>query len=298
MTQPIGIVGLGIMGGAFASNLLRAGHAVVGHDIAADARARFEAGGGRALASATEVVRAAAVTFVSLPTVKAFESVYAEVARAGAAGHVLVDTCTMPLEAKQAAAAALDGSGSILLDCPVSGTGAQAAKKDLVVFGSGDAQAFERARPALEGMSRKQVYLGAFGRGSVMKFLANHLVNIHNVAAAEALTLAGKAGMDLGLVYDTLQDSAGTSRMFQIRGPLMVADRYDEPTARVDLFMKDLAIIGAFADSLHCPVPLFSASTALYHAAMSQGRAADDTAVVCRVLEGLAGVRRAPAPSR
>lgn len=292
MTQPIGIVGLGIMGGAFAGNILKAGHAVVGHDISADARARLQAAGGRALGSATEVVRAAEVTFISLPTVKAFEAVYAEIARAGAAGRVLVDTCTMPIDAKKAALAGLEGSGCAMLDCPVSGTGAQAAKKDLVVFGSGDGEAFERARTALEGMSRKQVYLGEFGRGSVMKFLANHLVNIHNVAAAEALTLAGKAGMDLGLVYDTLQDSAGTSRMFQIRGPLMVADRYDEPTARIDMFMKDLAIIGEFAESLHCPVPLFSASTTLYHAAMSQGLAAEDTAAVCRVLEGLAGIRR------
>ena len=198
----------------------------------------------------------------------------------------------MPIAVKKAALAGLAGSGCTMLDCPVSGTGAQAAKKDLVVFGSGDPDAFEAARPALEGMSRKQVFLGEFGKGSAMKFLANHLVNIHNVAAAEAFTLAAKAGIDPSTLFETLQDSAGSSRMFQIRGPLMVAGRYDQPTARIDMFMKDLHIIGEFAAGLNCPVPLFSASTQLYHSAMSQGLAGEDTAAVLRVLEGMAGVRR------
>jgi putative dehydrogenase len=292
MTQAIGIVGLGIMGGAFATNLLKAGYQVVGFDVSDDARSRFTAAGGKLLGSATQVVQAAEVTFTSLPTVKAFDAVYAEIAKLKVAGKVLVDACTMPIAVKKAALARLTDSGCTMLDCPVSGTGAQAAKKDLVVFGSGDPDAFETARPALEGMSRKQVFLGEFGKGSAMKFLANHLVNIHNVAAAEAFTLAAKAGIDPATLFDTLQDSAGSSRMFQIRGPLMVAGRYDQPTARIDMFMKDLHIIGEFAAGLNCPLPLFSASTQLYHSAMSQGLAGEDTAAVLRVLEGMAGVRR------
>ena len=292
MTQTVGIVGLGIMGGAFAANLMKAGFEVAGYDVSDEAMARFRAAGGKAMGSATEVILGAPVSFTSLPSVKAFKAVYAEIARAGARDRIVIEASTMPVHAKEEALAGLAGTGCIMLDCPVSGTGAQAAKKDLVVLGSGDAAAFEKARPVFEGMSRKQCYLGAFGKGSTMKFLANHLVNIHNVAAAEAITLASKAGIDLNLVYDTLQDSAATSRMFQIRGPLMIEQRYDNPTARVDMYMKDLEIITEFAQRLRCPVPLFTAATQYYHAAMSQGYGADDTAVVCRVLESLAGVER------
>lgn len=292
MTQAVGIIGLGIMGGAFGANLVKAGHQVFGYDVSADAAAQLNAAGGKAPGSMNEVLLSAPVTFTSLPTVAAFNAVFAEMAPMLKPGHVVVDTCTMPLEIKQAAYDKLQAVGAHLLDCPVSGTGAQAAKKDLVVLGSGDAAAFEKARSALEGMSRKQLYLGGFGTGSKMKYIANLLVNIHNVAAAEAFTLASKAGIDLQLVYDTLQDSAGSSRMFQMRGPLMVADHYQPPTARISLHMKDLDIISRFADGLHCPVPLFNIATQLYHAASSQGMGAEDTAAVCRVLEQLAGVQR------
>ncbi len=293
--QTTGVIGLGIMGGAMSANLIKAGHTVVGFDVSSEACARFAARGGRVAASAADVMRAAPVTITSLPTVKAFLAVYAELAQHADAGKVLVDCCTMPIEIKEQALAGLAGTGAFMLDCPVSGTGAQAINKDLVVLGSGDQAAFEKARPVFEGMSRKQVYLGAFGKGSTMKFLANHLVNIHNVAAAEAFTLAAKAGIDLNVVYETLQDSAATSRMFQMRGPLMVADRYDNPSAQIDMFMKDLEIIGHFAERLRCPVPLFSLATQFYHAAQSQGLGAEDTAAVCRTLESLAGVKRAAA---
>ena len=288
-----GVIGLGIMGGAMSANLLKAGHQVVGFDISPEAAARFTANGGRLLGSAAEVMRAAPVSIVSLPSVKAFLAVYAELAKQAVAGRILVDACTMPIDVKEEALAGFAGTGVQLLDCPVSGTGTQAINKDLVVLGSGDQAAFEAARPVFEGMSRKQVYLGAFGKGSTMKFLANHLVNIHNVAAAEAFTLAAKAGIELNVVYETLQDSAATSRMFQMRGPLMVADRYDNnPSAQIDMFMKDLDIIGRFAERLRCPVPLFSLATQFYHAAQSQGYGAEDTAAVCRTMESLAGVQR------
>ena len=213
----IGIIGLGIMGGAFGANLVKAGMQVAGYDISAHAAAQLNAAGGKALASMKEVLDSTPITITSLPTVAAFNAVFAEMVPLLKPGHIVIDTCTMPLEVKQAAYEKLQAIGAHLLDCPVSGTGAQAAKKDLVVLGSGDAAAFEKSRTALEGVSRKQLYLGAFGKGSTMKYIANLLVNIHNVAAAEAFTLANKAGLDLQSVYDTLQDSAGSSRMFQMR---------------------------------------------------------------------------------
>ena len=144
------------------------------------------------------------------------------------------------------------------------------------------------AAPIFAGFAKAHFDLGAFGNGSRMKFIANHLVTIHNLAAAEAFVLGEMAGLDPALVFDVLADSAGASRMFQIRGPMMVRGRYDEPTATMTTHLKDLAIIGKFAADLNCPTPLFTTAAQFYHAGVAQGRGAEDTAAVCAVLERLA----------
>jgi putative dehydrogenase len=288
----IGIVGLGIMGSAMARNLLSNGYAVVGYDPSDEAADRLCSAGGEALSSARAVAQRADVLIISLPTVAVFEQVMAELAQHAPTGQVIIETSTMPVEAKQRAHARLSQAGQILLDCTVSGTGAQAANKDLVVFGSGDAAAFDSIRPVLGAFSRRSLFLGKFGNGSTMKFIANHLVTIHNAAAAEAFALAGSAGLDLGTVFEALADSAATSRMFQLRGPMMVLRRYDKPTATIGMYMKDLDVISDFAARLRCPTPLFTAATQLYYAALHRGQGELDTASVCSVLEDMAGVQR------
>ena len=152
--------------------------------------------------------------------------------------------------------------GITLLDCPLSGTGAQARTKDLVVYASGDKAAFEKAEPVLQGFSRAHYYLGEFGNGSKMKFVANLLVAIHNVSAAEAFVLGMKAGLDPETIFEVAGDSAGGSRMFQVRGPQMVAGDYDDATMKVEVWQKDMKIIGEFATKLGVPTPLFNASAA------------------------------------
>jgi putative dehydrogenase len=199
---------------------------------------------------------------------------------------------TLPIEVKVRGEARIAAQGKILLDCPVSGTGAQAARKDLVVVASGDEAAFERCHEVFASISRAQKYVGAFGNGSRMKFIANHLVTIHNLSTAEAFVLGEIAGLDPALVFDAIADSAGSSRMFQIRGPMMVAGQYDEPTATMTTHLKDLDIIGKFAADLHCPTPLFATAVQFYYAGVPQGRGGQDTAAVCAVLEKLAGIER------
>jgi 3-hydroxyisobutyrate dehydrogenase-like beta-hydroxyacid dehydrogenase len=117
-------------------------------------------------------------------------------------------------------------------------------------------------------------------------------VAIHNVAAAEAFILGMKAGLDAQTIYKVIADGAGSSRMFQVRGPQMVAGRYDEATMKVEVWQKDMKIIGDYATRLGVPTPLFNASAALYTAAMAQGFEKQDTASVCAVLESMARVRR------
>jgi 3-hydroxyisobutyrate dehydrogenase len=295
MARRVGIVGIGIMGTAMMRNLLRDGFEVVGYDVAEGAMARLAEAGGIAAASPRDVAEKAEILITSLPNVDAFEQVMAGqggIASSNGKGQMVIECSTLPIEVKARGEAQLAAQGKILLDCPVSGTGAQAARKDLVVFASGDEAAFERGREVLAGMSRAQKYVGAFGNGSRMKFIANHLVTIHNLAAAEAFVLGEMAGLDPALVFDVIADSAGSSRMFQIRGPMMVAGRYDEPTATMTTHVKDLDIIGKFAADLHCPTPLFSAAVQFYYAGVAQGRGGQDTGAVCAVLEKLAGIDR------
>jgi putative dehydrogenase len=295
MDKIVGVVGLGIMGGAMAKNLLAAGFRVVGFDVSADAKAAFTARGGELASSPKEVADKVDIVILSLPTIQALDEVTSGqvgLPTSSKKGLIALEMSTMPIEAKTRAFNAMKAKGQVLMDCPVSGTGAQAANKDLVVFGSGEEADYKKVMHVLEGMSRRQVYVGPFGNGSKIKFLANHLVTIHNVAAAEAFAYGQKAGLDPKLIFDVLQDSAGTSRMFQVRGPQMVAGRYDNVTATNKTHLKDLNIINAYAQEVHAPLPLFAAASQYYYAAYEQGAADLDTAAVCMIAERLAGINR------
>jgi 3-hydroxyisobutyrate dehydrogenase-like beta-hydroxyacid dehydrogenase len=290
----VGVVGLGIMGSAMAAHLVTASFPVTGYDIVRDKVNALVRGGGSGATSPAEVAAQSDVVVTSLATADAVRAVVegGDGLVAGAAqGAVVVDTNTMPLAVKERARERLAEVGVPMLDCTLSGTGAQAARRDLVVYASGDREPYERALPVLEAVSRSVRYLGDFGIGSKMKFAANLLVALHNVAAAEAFVLARKAGLDPELLYDVISDGAGTSRMFEVRGPMMVADEYDEPSARMSLFMKDVNTIDEFARSVGAPLPLFSAAIPLYIAAMAQGRADQDPAAVHAVLMTLADQR-------
>ena len=298
----MGVVGLGIMGGAFARHLAAAKFRVIGYDVIAAKRAALRKLGGAPAASPAAVATQAKVIITSLPSVAAFEAALFDengVADGAQRGVTIVETSTLPLAAKRRAHKRLAARGITLLDCPISGTGAQAAAKDIVIYASGDRGAYARCRAVFAGFARNTYYCGAFGIGSVLKFIANHLVTIHNLSAAEAFVLAERAGVDPELMYRVIKDGAGSSRMFEVRGPMMVRHRYQPATMKVDVYQKDIAIIKAFAASLRCPTPLFTLSKRFYDAAMKGGHAKQDTAVVHAILRRLAGLgpatRRRPA---
>jgi 3-hydroxyisobutyrate dehydrogenase-like beta-hydroxyacid dehydrogenase len=125
-----------------------------------------------------------------------------------------------------------------------------------------------------------------------MKFVANLLVAIHNVASAEAMVLGIKAGLDPQQIHDLVTAGAGNSRVFELRAPMMVAGSYDDATMKIDVWQKDMAIITGFATSLGAPTPLLNATMPIYASAMATGHAQHDTAAVCAVLERMAGVVR------
>jgi len=294
----VGIVGLGIMGGAFAENLVAAGWRVIGYDVAPGRRRALAKHGIEIAADAGEVARAARTVILSLPKPAALAATATAIAAAGVRRRIVVECSTFSLDDKAAAEARLRQAGHVLLDCPVSGTGFQAKVKDLVIYASGGPAEIKRLRPLFADFSRSVHDLGAFGNGSRMKYIANLLVAIHNVASAEALVLGMKAGLPPQLVYDEIRIGAGNSRVFELRAPMMVKGRYDKPTMKNAIWQKDMDVIGRFAQSLGAPTPLFCATLPIYAAAMSTGYAEQDTAATCAVLEAMAGVKRGRAGRR
>jgi putative dehydrogenase len=289
----VGIAGLGIMGGAFAKNLHATGWRVIGYDVDAKPRRRMARAGVDIAKDAGDLAARAATIITSLPHGGALaDTVAAIIAAPVTKPRVLVEMSTLALDDKLAAARVLQRAGHVMLDCPVSGTGAQAKLKDIVIYASGDSKTIRRLRPLFAAFSRAMHDVGEFGNGSRMKFVANLLVAIHNVAAAEAMVLGMKSGLDAKLIFDMVTAGAGTSRVLELRGPMMVKGRYDDATMKVALWQKDMAVIGEFAQSLGCPTPLFNATGPLYDAAMASGHAAQDTASVCAVLERMAGLKR------
>jgi putative dehydrogenase len=284
MAGTVGIIGLGIMGGAISKNLLARGWLVFGTDIDPAKNAELTAAGGTACPNIAAVCTAAPVILTSLPSPYALAAVSAAIASTPAP-RVVVETSTMALSDKLAAHDVLAAAGHTALDCTLSGTGAQAVNRDLVVYASGDPAAIAAQMPLFGDFARAAHDIGIFGNGTRMKFVANLLVAIHNVAAAEAMVLANAAGLDPNLVVQLAGAGAGASRMFDMRAPMMAAGSYTPATMRVSTWQKDMDIIGAFARDLGVTLPLFEASAPIYTAAMKAGLGDQDTAAVFAVLD-------------
>lgn len=288
----IGMIGLGIMGSAWYGHLLDAGFDVVGHDVVDRKVAELEQAGGTRASSAAEVAQATDIVVTSLDKPGALADVVGGpdgLASGAGPDLVVVETSTFPLGIKEDAREQLARVGATLLDCTISGTGHQARERDIAIYASGDENDVERCRPLFDAVARSTYYVGAFGNGSKMKFVANLLVAVHNLSTAEALLLAQRSGLDLEQVLQVIGDGAGSSRMWEIRGPVMVETGYEEPAARLRMFMKDIDIIGSHAADVDAPVPLFSAALPFYSAAMAQGRGDQDAAALIAVLRTLTG---------
>jgi putative dehydrogenase len=285
MGGTVGIVGLGIMGGAIARNLVERGWRVIGFDTDAARRAELALAGVRIADDTGQVAREAPIIMTSLPTPAAVEDVAQAIANSGQSPRIVVELSTLTLADKLHFEDILKKAGHIALDCPLSGTGAQARNRDLVVYASGDSASIARCARLFSDFAKQSADLGAFGNGSRMKFVANHLVAIHNVATAEAMILAQRAGLDPKMVVDMVGPGAGGSRMFQMRAPMMVEGVYEPATMKVSTWKKDMAIIAEFADDVGCATPLFTLTQPVYTEAMAMGLGDQDTAAVFEVLK-------------
>jgi putative dehydrogenase len=273
------------MGGAIARNLVDRGWRVIGFDIDAARRAELASANVTIAGDVGEVARDAPIIMTSLPSPAAAEDVARIIAGSGQTPRIVVELSTLSIADKLRFEAILKKAGHIALDCPLSGTGAQAKNRDLVVYASGDSHAIAQCMGLFSDFAKQSADLGKYGNGSRMKFVANHLVAIHNVATAEAMILAERAGLDPKMVVDMVGPGAGGSRMFQMRAPMMVDGVYEPATMKVSTWRKDMAIIAEFADDVCCATPLFTLTQPVYAEAMAMGLGDQDTAAVFEVLK-------------
>lgn len=289
----VAVIGLGAMGMGAARSCLRAGLEVTGCDLSPAARAAFEAAGGAARASAADLPEGtqAVLTLV----VNAAQTEAAIFGPAGCAsllarGAVVISSATMsPDEARRLAALA-EARGLLWLDAPVSGGAAKAAEGAMTVMASGSAAAFAAARPVLDAVASKVWELGeAVGLGATVKVAHQLLAGVHIAVAAEAMSLAIRAGADPRQFYEVVTSAAGNSWMFENR-MARVLEGDDAPRSAVDIFVKDLGLVAEMARGLDHPVPLAAQARQLFTAASAMGHGRADDGFVIRVWQALTGI--------
>jgi len=285
----IGIIGLGIMGLAYARNLVKAGYQVSGFDICQDQGKALDKCGGVSVSGLGDLAAQSDVIFMALASNNALIKCVDDLEKAALAGKIFCEMGTFSLSQKMLVHDRLEPLGATVLDCPVSGTGGQAAVGDLSVYLSGKEDIAKKLYPVFSAIARDVRYVGPYGTGIKLKLVANLLVTIHNLATAEALLLAKKSDLDLEMVYDAICQGGGTSRMFEVRGKMMIEEQYEPATMKHEVFAKDLKLIVDQAAKSNCPIPLTASSLPFYYAALSQGRGKEDTASLYGVLESLSG---------
>lgn len=285
------------MGSGMAASLLRKGHAVAGFDPTPAAIEKLAASGGRAAASPAEAAAGAQIVLCVVVNSAQTEGVlFGEngVFPVMESGSVFISSATMaPSDAKRFAAR-LGQRGILYLDAPISGGAAKAAQGSLTVMASGSPAAFDRAKPALDAIATKVYRLGdEAGIGASVKMVNQHLAGVHIAAAAEAMTLAAKLGLDLATVYEVITASAGNSWMFENRVPHIIDGDY-APLSSVEIFVKDLGILQDMARAERFPVPVAAAALQMYLATAGAGMGRDDDSSVARTYAALSGATLPP----
>jgi 3-hydroxyisobutyrate dehydrogenase-like beta-hydroxyacid dehydrogenase len=288
----IAVVGVGLLGSAVASRLLAGGFTVTGYDTRPDQMAALGSRGLKAASSLKGAVADADAVFTILPTPDAVEAailgpdgLLGLVPRA--ATVIQMSTISPTLARRLAEAAAAAGIG--FLDAPMSGTSAMVERGDCTIFAGGDPALVNACQLVFSAIARRTTHVGAVGSASLAKLAANLLVALNTAALAEALVLGAKGGLAPRMLLDILKDSAGASRMVDVRGPLMVEHRF-EPQMKLELFLKDFRLMLEEAQRLGVALPLTSLTQQLCTATVAAGRGGDDLAVLVTTLEKMAGI--------
>jgi 2-hydroxy-3-oxopropionate reductase len=290
---PVGFIGLGVMGGPMARNLIRAGHTVTGFDTDRTRLGRFVAAGGKPAASAAEVGRASEVVCLSLPTSEVVRQVVMGedgLATVMKSGTRILDCSTTEPKVAQDAATLCATRGIAFLDAPVSGGEQGAIDATLSIMVGGDAAAFSRCEPILAVMGRSVVHLGGSGMGQAAKLINNLIVAAGFATVCEGWALAVKAGLDPATLHEAIRGGWAGSRVMEETIP-RVLHRNFVPGGTVDIMAKDVGYALNMARTLDMPVPVTALVHELFRMAKAQGKGPKAQPVLITLWEEWTGIR-------
>jgi 3-hydroxyisobutyrate dehydrogenase len=284
----VGWVGLGAMGAPMAARAARAGHVVRGYDVTPGRAASLATDGVQPAGTAAAAADGADLTVIMVATPEQMEqALFAPGGAAGtlAAGSVLMVMATVGPEAVVSAAGRLARSGVAVVDAPVSGGTVRAAAGDLLIMVSGPDEPVARAAPVLSALARSAPVVGPSpGDGQRMKLVNQLLCGVHIAAAAEALAFAEALGLTAADCWRVLREGAAASFMLDDRGHRMVEGEFEPARSALDIFVKDMGLVGAAAERAGSPVPLAAAARELYVRGHSLGLGRRDDSVLIEVL--------------
>ena len=290
MTSNVGVVGLGAMGKGMAGSLRRSGCKVHVFDVRTEAAEAFAAEGGVACASPAELAAHCDVIVSVVVNAAQTESVlFGEGGCAGAMklGSVFVMCSTVDPSWSMALEARLAALDILYLDAPISGGAAKASSGEMTMMTSGRPEAFAVAGSLLDAMAAKVYRLGdQAGAASKVKIINQLLAGVHIAAAAEAMALGLREGVDPAALYEVITHSAGNSWMFENRMPHVLAADYT-PLSAVDIFVKDLGLVLDMARASKFPLPLSSTAHQMFMQASTAGFAKEDDSAVIKIFPGI-----------
>ena len=286
----VGVIGLGAMGAGMAGSLRRAGCDVHVCDIRDGVAAKFAEGGGTACATPAELAARCDVVVSVVVNAQQTESVlFGEggVAAAMRPGSAFVMCSTVDPNVSIAFERRLEAMGLLYVDAPISGGAAKAASGEMTVMGAARDEAWAKVEPLLHAMAAKVYRLGdRAGNGSKVKIINQLLAGVHIAAAAEAMALGLREGVDGAALYDVITHSAGNSWMFENRMAHVLKADYT-PLSAVDIFVKDLGLVLDTARATKFPLPLASTAHQMFMQASTAGFAKEDDAAVIKIFPGI-----------
>ena len=291
-TQKIGVFGLGSMGSGMATSLVNAGFEVYGFDPHAPAVEAFRHAGGHS-GSVEDVAPQLDIVVLVVVNAQQTEAVLSGdtgVVQWLSPGSTVISCATVPPDFARSMAQRCAEANVHYLDSPISGGSVKAASGELTIMASGTPHAFSTARPALDAMASKVFELGdKAGSGSAMKVVNQLLAGVHIAAAAEAITFGISQGIDATQCVDVISQCAGTSWMFENRGPHIAQGDYT-PHSSVEIFVKDLGIVSDIARQSRFAAPIASTALQQFIAASGMGHGKEDDAAVAKVYAYQAGI--------
>ena len=290
MTITAGLIGLGAMGHGMAQSLRRAGYLVHVYDVRPEAAQTFAKEGGVAAASLAELAAACDVVVSVVVNAAQTESVLFGPAGCAAAmkpGSVFVMCSTVEPSWSVALEKRLNDLGLLYIDAPISGGAAKAASGQMTMMTAGADAAYAIAEPLLKAMAAKVYKLGdQAGAGSKVKIINQLLAGVHIAAAAEAMALGLREGVDPDALYEVITHSAGNSWMFENRMAHVLAADYT-PLSAVDIFVKDLGLVLDMARSSKFPLPLSATAHQMFMQASTAGFGREDDSAVIKIFPGI-----------